>query len=175
MFLYFKQGLEDIVSLTKDIAAAIYDVKTEQLEDFVASEKMDFGEGKISDDLIETLMPVVEQNLDPVAYEPNGIAYEIGVSYSSTEPIQGYYEKIMNADANKNTSSASFSTMYSQYEHDQLGQAQNIAFAMKEATYTNRVAADTQIDANLRHVKNQFKTLSIGIWYLMYEGKLQFN
>ena len=176
MFLYVSNGLEDIIASSNEVLTAICEVKTEKLEEAVKVEKVDLKKEKPSDDLLEALAPVVEQDIDPITYDGDGIAYEIGVSYgASTEPIKGYYEKIMGVNGSADASSASFATLYNQYEHEVLEQAQNIAAALRDAANTNRVAVDSQLDMNLNHVKNRFKTASIGVWYLMYEGKLQFN
>ena len=154
MILSDKRNLEAIVS-DNEIEIAIKDLKDKPLTEKVEE--------------LETISPVIEQQLDTESYEST--SYSIGTEYNGTS-TKAYYER-MNVDADETTMTASFSC--SAYEHEFLQQAQEIASNTREGDKNNHPFVEAQIDANIKYVKDSIKTISPVTWKLMYEGKLTFN
>lgn len=94
-----------------------------------------------------------------------------GYESASYGPVKSYYETIME----DGSPGASFS-----YTHDAYAQAmddvQEVARSVKAFRETNRPYVEAYLDSGVKHVKENVKfTVGLGTWFVMCEGKLQFN
>lgn len=159
MVLQDESQLEIIVNQKDEIQIAIQAVRDNTLTD------------KVDAAVVETLSPVIEQQLDPESYEST--SYSIDIDYDGTHS-KSYYEQLIHADAD-DTPGASITAVYDQYEHEALQEAQAVASASRAAAETNGFYIEAHLDMNVKHAKDRIKLVSITTWHLMYDGKLIFN
>ena len=124
---------------------------------------------------IETISPVIEQQIDPESYESTSYSIETeGYGNSTYETGKNYYELIMGDDENKNIG-ASMTAIYSEHQHELLQDVQEIASKTRQSDESRSTFIEPHVDFNAREKKNSVKLLSVAVWQSMYDGKLIYN
>lgn len=123
---------------------------------------------------IETISPVIEQQIDPESYESTSYTIDTGYGGSSYETGKNYYELIMGDDKDKPIG-ASMTAVYSAHYHELLHDAQEIATNTRQSAESKSPFIEPQVDFNVREKKNSIKLVSVALWQAMYDGKLIFN
>lgn len=154
--------LEKILNTVSSAVVELPNVKVETIEDEVRAAFEELKKIDKDAEKFEEIKPVVEQELDPSAYTDTG--YDLELTYGG-ETVKGYYETA-EAKTEENTAS---------YEHKFLENAQEIAHNAHEANITNRTYAEAAFDVHTKTTITQMKIISTAMWWVMYEGKIQFN
>jgi hypothetical protein len=126
---------------------------------------------KLDKEAIESISPVIEQQIDPESFESASYSIDLQGYSSSSYDSSKYYDLIQgeNGEASATVSGST------DYQHEFLQEAQQLATQMKQGDATNHPFVEAQIDTNIKYLKESIKTVSPVIWKLMYEGKLTFN
>ena len=120
---------------------------------------------------VESVSPVVEQQLDPESFESTSYSIDLP-GYSSSSYDSGKYYDLIQGENGETSATVSGST---DYQHEFLQEAQELVSQIKQGDTTNHPFVEAQIDTNIKYLKDSIKTVSPVIWKLMYEGKLTFN
>ncbi len=151
----------------------------ETLEDLVKNSEVeealaDVREGKeavklediIDEETVETIKPVIEQDIEPKSY--NHASYDVE-AYAGRESYKSDYKP---ADVQINESSASYSVVAN--DHKLMKEANEINKSARDNRMMGRIDFEAVISTRHAHVKEQIKLRSAVMWYLMYDG-VQFN
>lgn len=154
------KGLEErIIEVESELKQALADVHQEKesinqkLEDAVLED-------------IDSVRPVIEQDIEPKAY--NHASYELN-AHSGSNSYETHYRP---AEAQIQDNSAAYSV--STADHELLQEAQEIQQRARDSQLLGIVDVQSLYDANEKHVKEEIKFRSMGMWYMMYQG-VQFN
>ncbi|MEM3154847.1 MAG: hypothetical protein QW165_04775 [Candidatus Woesearchaeota archaeon] len=161
MILSDERNLEALV--IDEIANALNLVRDSPL----AEKLSDFAE------IVETISPVIEQQIDSESYESTEYSIDLP-GYSSSSYDAGKYYDLVKDDAGE-TIGASITEVFSDYEHRFLEEAQEIATNTREGKNTNHPFVEPQVDTNQKYIKEQIKLVSKSTWEVMYYGKIKFN
>lgn len=154
MILSDEKSLETLVA--DEISIALEAVKESPL-----TEKLD----------VESISPVVEQQMDPESFESTSYSIDLP-GYSSSSYDSGKYYELVQGENGETSATVSGST---DYQHEFLQEAQQLATQIRQGDTTNHPFVEAQVDTNIKYIKDSIKTVSPVIWKLMYEGKLTFN
>lgn len=151
-----KQSLEDLVrsEVTEEIEQALKGVK---LESEGLEEKV--KEAPTPED-VETVKPVIEQDLEPEAY--NHADYDI-TAYDGNNSYDTHYKP---AEVQINESSASYAVATN--EHKLKKESQEIQKRAKENNEFGRTEYMAHLDSHEKQVKESMKLRSIAMWQFMY-------
>ena len=170
MVLYFKKTLETIISSENEVKIAIEALRE---KDIALIEKVEDSPAEPTTEDLDTLSPVIEQQLDPESYESTSYSIDVGYGSSTYAGEKNYY-KLANGDDGK-TIGASFTAIMSENEHETLEQGQDIQNKARASDQTNHPWVDVTLDTNVKYIKEQIKLVTPALWMVMYEGKLKFN
>lgn len=123
---------------------------------------------------IETISPVIEQQLDPESYESTSYTIDTGYGSSTYDAGKNYYELLM-GDGEDKTVGASMTAVYSEHYHELLQDVHEIASKTRQSDESRTAFIEPHVDFNAREKKNSVKLLSVAVWQSMYDGKLIYN
>jgi hypothetical protein len=127
---------------------------------------------KLDKEAIESISPVIEQQLDPESFESASYSIDLPGYSSSSYDSSKYYDLIQGE--NGETGATVSST--TDYQHEFLQDAQELVSQIRQGEKTNCPYVEASFDTNIKYLKESIKTVfSDAVWKLMYEGKIIFN
>ncbi len=126
---------------------------------------------KLDAEAIETVSPVIEQQMDPESFESTSYSIDLPGYSSSSYDAGKYYDMVQG----ENSQTGATITSTTDYQHEFLQEAQEMVASIKQGSETNHPFVEALIDTNIKYLKDSIKILSPVMWKLMYEGKIIFN
>lgn len=160
--------VREAIDELKPTLEEIVENEISEVEDAISKLKKDetIDDALIQEEDIETVKPVIEQDIEPDSY--NHADYDVE-AYSGTDKYKTHYKS---AEVQIKESNASYA--YVAKESKLMKEGQRIQQEAKLNNLLGKQKAESYIDTRAKEVKDDIKLRSMGMWYLMYEG-VEFN